>query len=314
MNTIIENMAMLFIIVGVGYAAEKTGVLSSEAKEYLSTLMLSIASPCLIVDSMIYIEMSNEILHHTVSVLIGVTFLCGAFFVLSYAFGKVLCKQDISDEGVYMALITSVNSGFIGLPIAKAILGMEGLYMMAIANIVCNIFLYSVCIMQINYKRGKKSNRRKICSLLVNPNIIASIIGIAIMMTGIELPHIMESCIKEIGDITVPLSMIIIGISFGEGHMSNIIKNRKLWIIGGLKMIVVPLIVLGTVLLLDIYEMTKWILVFVSGLPSAIALGPLTERLGKNTQLASEGVILTTFISFLILPFLTVYLSRLFLY
>ena len=82
-------------------------------------------------------------------------------------------KND-ADAGVYMSLMTTINSSFMGFPVMQAAFGEDGLYLMIMGNIVFNIYLYSFGIIQIKYGKKEKESALEKVKVIFNPCIIAS--------------------------------------------------------------------------------------------------------------------------------------------
>lgn len=113
----------IFCMVAIGFAANKKNVLPMEANSYLVNLLLVITSPCMIIGSMASETLTQSTFRLLLEILIGsAVFFCLAALV-AFVLVKCLRCKDKEDEGVMMVIITSVNSGFMGFPVTKAIFG-----------------------------------------------------------------------------------------------------------------------------------------------------------------------------------------------
>ena len=64
---------------------------------------------------------------------------------------------------------------------------------------------------------------------LINNGIIASVAALVIYFTNLQMPDIFYSCVGFIGDITTPLSMIIIGSSMAAASLKEIRTEKGIW-------------------------------------------------------------------------------------
>ena len=135
---------------GVGFAANKSGMLPEEANKYLSPLLMKITTPCLILANIATREV-EEGMWGDIFKALG----CFALYFVVFCFlGWVLCAKMMKlkgheDCGVYMMLFASINNGFIGLPITLAIFGEDALFYMAFFQIVLVLYLFGPGILQI---------------------------------------------------------------------------------------------------------------------------------------------------------------------
>ena len=144
---------------------------------------------------------------------------------------------------------------------------------------------------------------------VLNPCSIAAVIGFVMLFCGIHIPSLINEFLTYIGDVTIPLSMIVVGVQLGGSRMREILHNGRLIAISLLSLIGLPFIVFLAVNWLPIYTIAKLILIYGSAFPSAVVIVALAAQEGRNANLAAEGVALTTLLSMATLPIVTVLLS-----
>lgn len=308
MEVVINNIAAVFLIMGVGFAANKSGMLPEEANKYLSPLLMKITTPCLILANIATREV-EEGMWGDIFKALG----CFALYFVVFCFlGWVLCTKMMKlkgheDCGVYMMLFASINNGFIGLPITLAIFGEDALFYMAFFQIVLVLYLFGPGILQIHYGE-KKTGSTSMLKAILSPVIIAALLGVLLLALGIEMPEMIHKSIETIGSATTPLSMIVIGIQLGTSDFKKIVKNKSLMIESIAKMLFTPLITILLVNWLPISNIIKLVAVFGAAFPSAVAVTPIAQTEGKNTLLSAEGVALTTLMSLITIP-VTAYIA-----
>jgi predicted permease len=233
--------------------------------------------------------------------------------LISIAVVKMM-KVPQSDRGVYRMLLTFTNNGFMGYPLSLAVFGEDGLFLMIIANAIFMIYLYSVGIILLIYDKDGKMDIKSAMKSILSIPFITSAIGLLMFFFGIHLPFLVENFLKTIGDMTIPLSMLIIGIQLTESRVRDVLTNKYLYITMLLKLIVMPVLLFGLFVWLPFNSLAFCIVIFAMTLPSAAVIPVLSDLYGTNTKVASQGVFLTTMLSMITIPIyallLTLYLGN----
>lgn len=304
MELVFGKIISIFLIIAVGFAANKADIMPIAAEKYLVGLLIKVTCPCMIIASITSNELREDTLSLSLQTLVG----CVLFFILSVLAGWLLSSKIIKISptesiGVYTFAFGSVNSGFIGFPITLAIFGSGILYLMVIHNVIGNFYLYTFGIMLVNIgvSEGKPDFRGFINSFK-NINAITSIVSIAMFFMGLKLPTVMFDCVDMIGSATTPLSMLIVGMQLGECNFGEVIKNRKLIVISLLRMLLLPVLTFLMVNWLPFAADVKICLIFGSAFPSAVITVSIASEQNRNALAAAEIVAITTLISLAVIP------------
>lgn len=307
MIVVFTKVLEIFAILAIGYGANKKGILPSQASPYLVNLLLVITSPCLIVTSIASKELTQDTFRETMYVFAAnaVFFAVGA--LASMLLMKVLKIEPKEDRGVLSVLMCSVNSGFMGFPITLMIFGQEGLYYMVLCNIVLTFYLYSIAFVQIGNSGGKRTFREAVKPMF-NLCILSAIIGVFLLFTGIKIPDTLFELMEMVGDATIPLAMIIVGMLFADSDIKSMIRDRNLLKVTFFSMAVWPAVTFGVMYFIPMPAMPKAIVIFSSAFPSAAVVPALAQQQGKNAKLAAQGVSLTTLVSMITIPVMAIIL------
>lgn len=308
MIVVFTKILVIFSIIGVGFFANKTNLLPLESKDYLVKLLLSITSPCLIIASISTKELTSETFTQTLEVMVGSL----AFFIIvpfiSYFIVRMLRYNPIEDRGVMMVVVTAVNTGFMGFPITKSIFGDDYFFLMVIENIVLTIYLYLISVIQMNLGSNHKHNLKSMIKPLMNNCTLAALISLVLLFGHVKLPEPIYELTNMIGSITVPLSMIVVGVQLGESKFTAVLKNWKLIVASGCNVILVPILTFFAVNYLPITTEAKLILVLAACFPCAVVTVAVASQEGKNAGLLAEGVAITTLFSLITLPCFSMFL------
>lgn len=302
---IIYEILVIFAFVGIGFFACKVKLLAHDAVQHLTNLMINVTGPCMLLTSITGNQFSAELAQATLQILVGtaVFFIAGIF--VASLFLKMI-KVPKEDFGVYNMLITTQNSGFMGFPLSRGIFGSQGLFFMVLSNLVMNIYMYTVGLIQINMgaERIKKDWKDSLKSLM-NPCSIASVVGLILLLLHIQFPAFINDVITPLGDATIPVSMLVLGMQLAMSRLREIIRNRKLICISLISLILWPALTFLAVNWLPLYTYVKVIMIYAAALPGMVMLVALAEQEGRNAKAAAEGVALTTLFSMATLPVIT---------
>ena len=114
---------------------------------------------------------------------------------------------------------------------------------------------------------------------------------------------------NTVGNATVPVSMIVVGVQLGTASIRKMLKNYKLMIASLVNVVVVPVLTFLSVNWLPITWKAKVILILAAAFPCAVVLTAMAIRERKNATLMAEGVALTTLLSVVTLPVCVMFLT-----
>lgn len=304
MAIILSKITSIFLIMAVGFVINRAKVIPSSATKFFVDLLLLITTPCMILSSVTSKEFNSDTAKSTAEIFVGGV----CFFALTFIVGYFICKKILKvapkeDLGVFIMCFSTVNNGFMGFPITNAIFGGNILYLMILHNICLTLYMYSAgpFIFNINGGQGE-FNLKRLLKTFCNPSTIVSIVSIVMLFAGLHLPSMLFDSVTLVGDVTVPLSMLVVGMQLGESNIGRIVKNKNLVIMSVLKMFMVPLLVFLIVNWLPITTDVKIALVFASAFPTAVVTSAIAVMENKNSLLAAESIAFTTLISVASIP------------
>ena len=130
-----------------------------------------------------------------------------------------------------------------------------------------------------------------------------------ILLAEVQIPETPTNILSMIGNVTIPLSMIFLGVQLAQGNFREMAGTRKNFVVVVLRLAVIPAVVFLICSLIGFYPMVTTILTLTAGMPVAVTAPILAEEYGRNTKLASQCVFLTTLFSLVSLPVLLWFLA-----
>jgi len=137
---------------------------------------------------------------------------------------------------------------------------------------------------------------------MLNNGVIAIIIGFILLFTGYKPPLFITSSLEMLGDITFPISMLVIGSSLVSVDIKKIFMDKNLISATFIKLILYPLL---TLLILSFFELNTVIYqisVILVAVPSGAQVVLFAEKFDGDYKFAAEGVFMTTLFSLFTIP------------
>ena len=308
---IITALAKIFIIMLPGYILKKTGVLSKQHVEGMSSLITNVTFPCMIIVSM-QMEFSMEILNNCKNAIIVFSCIIAVTMVLARVVSK-RAKLPRTQSGIFAFMLMFGNTGFIGFPVLSGLFGQEAVLYGALCDAVYNIFMFTIGIALIkpgDERRGRREVIRQTVRESLNPCFFGLIIGLVLFIGQISLPEIMGRPMESIGNITSPLAMIVIGAHLAEINFGELFRAKHAYVVCLLKLIVTPLIGLVFVkLIIGTGSLLASAIIIEAAMPVAMCSVIFSEQYKADVNFAVKGVMLTTVMCIVTIPVFAILLQ-----
>lgn len=301
MLIMLGKIVSMFSIVLVGYGSSRVGWLPAVSGKYLSNLLVNVSAPCVIV-----VTMSEQVLNaETGGIALQVSVVSLLLYLISTLLGTALVKifkVPIDKQGVYVFCLTYSNNGFLGLPVALAVFGAAGLFPMAISNMVMGICIYTIGLVTITMGLGAERGLKESLKAMVNIPMLSCVAGLLLFLFQIRLPSLLSDFMNLLGNMMVPLSMLVIGVQLAENGILHTVKQKNLYLIAFLRLIALPVVVFLILMPFGLSPIVVAIMTLTAALPPAALASILTELHEGNVSLAAGCVSLGTFFSLFTVP------------
>ncbi|MBR4113972.1 MAG: AEC family transporter [Anaerotignum sp.] len=294
---------LLFGLIVVGYYCNKKGWLDRETNKNMGAMVMHVTIPVLIVSTIANIEITDTILKGFFLSVAAQVAIAIAFGFLIRLYGKWR-KMDARLLPMLDITTGSMNTGFIGLPVAAIFFGDGGVIYMSAGVLALNLYLWSYGIFVIENKKSEGGLKRTVKKIATNINCLAIFIGLALSLTGVidHLPEMLMTFLKKVGDLATPLSLIYIGALAGSSGIMALLKEKTALEISLIKMIGMPLLAWAIMLVVPAGDMAKSAFLLAASLPAAVVVPMMVEQFGYGEKLSSDIVLWSTFISMLTMP------------
>lgn len=279
---LIKQIGSLFVMIFFGYMAFKLHLVKFEDSKVLSILSLYVIFPCVIIDSFQigYSQERMQGLTLAIVASIGVHIL---YIAVSYVVKKIAPINPIEEA----SLIYS-NAGNLIIPLVAYVLGPEWVFYCSAYVAVQNVFIWTHGRSVI--REAREFNLKQ---LLLNPNIIATVLGMTLFVTKVSLPSVLGNAVSATGSMVGPISMIITGIIIASMDLKNVFTNLRAYGVSAARLMIYPLMV---ILLCCGSGMLNWhpqaeqillIVLLASAAPTASMITQLAQIYNKDAHNAS---------------------------
>lgn len=205
----------------------------------------------------------------------------------------------IADKKRLAVMIQGVYRGnfiLFGLAIAGSLYGDAGLGIVSILTVVTIPTFNILAVIILEYYSGKEISRKKLIKQVSrNPLVIATVIGILFLASGIKLPKPIYKSLNDISKIATPLAFIVLG---AELKFGNMLKNMKYLIfVDFLKLVVNPLISISIGKVLGFQGAEIVALLAMTACPTAVSSFTMAKEMNVDGDLAGEIVATTSLVS-----------------
>lgn len=295
----LEVMVVLFIIVILGYVACKFGYMGDKFDKKLSSIVVDITCPLLVLSSVMGDDLPDRTL---ILPLLGVGFLT---YIILLVFGfwiPRLITKNHDDQGMIGFAMMFANVGFIGYPIVSSIFGPHAVFYAALLNMPNTFFIFTAGVMLI---KGEYSIKQFNPKVLISPAMLGAFLAAIIVALGIHTPDIIARPVTMVGNITVPAALMIIGSSMAKLPIREIIGSPKVYITSLLRLTVVPLSVYFLFKMCGVNDLINDINTVVIAMPVASFGTMFCLKYGRNPSLITETTFITTLGSIITIPLIT---------
>lgn len=295
---VINQMVQLFIVIALGYILNRIGIFDQTLNKKLTTLLLSVTTPALILNSVLANE-NNASINEIVMVCLVALAVFAILPVVSFGLVKAM-RIPKQQQGLYMFMTVFSNIGFMGFPVMQAIFGDEAVFYTAIFNMFFNLLIFSLGIIIMNY--GTEDKVELNLKSVLTPGVIASFVALLIYFTKLTFPVVIVNTCSMIGNITTPIAMLLIGSTLANMAIKEVFNDIRIYPYTIIKQILIPIIAFP---ILQFFIQDTYLLgitFIMIAMPVANSAVLFATEYGGDIKLAAKTVFLTTLLSVVTIP------------
>ena len=286
---VFQQIFIMLLLMLVGYFLFRKGTLDNTMTKKLSTLLNTYVGPCCIVEAF-QREFDGEM-----AGTLGISFLAaGLILGISMVIANLVVSKNLPDRRVCIVL---TNNGFMAIPLLTAMFGTTGVFLGS-GHIV------AMAIVQWTYAVGQldRNYRLSVKKVLLTPGVLASLFGLLLFVSPVKLPGPVFSAVGLLADLNTPLAMLILGAYLAQINLKQMFLDKAVWKTTCLRMLLIPALTVGILLLLPVSDMAKLVLMVAVAAPTGISCAMFAQMFDTDYLFATRVVGLTTLLSLVLMP------------
>ena len=228
---LLRQIAIMALLMAVGIYLSRKGFLSPQGTKDLGAILLRIIIPCVIVKSYITTYSRERLLELALSAGLALVAFILAMGIAYLVYGKRRRIENFASA--------FCNAGFIGIPLAQAVIGDEGVFYMAASVALLNLFQWTYGVYIMTDRRDSISAK----TIAKNPVVIAIVIGIALFLSRLPVPGIVTSTLGYIAGMNTPVAMILMGTYMAKLPWRKLLAKRAYGCVL-FRLVIIPAVVL----------------------------------------------------------------------
>lgn len=312
---VLRQMIMIFILIGIGVILYKKEMLSEMTSKQISGIIINVTNPALLICSAFREEPKVSV--QELGAALGIYLIVYALLIaVSFLIPRIL-RVPHRYHYAYQMLTIFGNVGFIGIPLASAVLGARCLIFVSIYNLIFNVLIYTFGISLLQRAAARQAadagvsthadnaqtlSGADVWKKLINAGTVSAAATIIFYLGNFQVPAIVSSTLTYMGEATTLLSMLVLGASVAQMALRDIFSHPKLYGFTLLRQILVPI---ACILLLRPFIQNPMILntlALMLAVPAGNMPLMLSKQLHVETDTISQGIILTTLLSLVTIP------------
>ncbi len=311
------------VIILLGFFLGKKEIVSSDGSKYLSSILLNISLPALVLSSFI-VSIEIERLKSSINIFVMGFVL---YAILIFIIKPLYLKYD-KDRQVALTISTIFGSTTLfGIPIVTALYGSEGIIYANLFNISYRILLYSYAFMKMS---DTSFNIKSLKQVFYNPLVVCTFIGLLTWIFQNQLPQVNIKdassivsvsflridktfpsafyVLKQLASMSLPIAWLSIGLTLSKVPLKSSFISKDAWFYSFNKVVLLPtitliiLIILNTMGILSLSFISLTVIIVLMSAPSAPVVVIYSIKYNKSPEIISLCSFLSTIISILFIP------------
>ena len=309
-NLTLTQMLVMFILMLTGYILKKGNFIPQNSSAVISKFLAFVLAPALTLNNQIanctpqtFAENSQLILYGLGSVLIaiGISYPLSALFIKNKDKKPELTYQ----RQIYKYALTFGNFGYMGSYIVLGIWGDAMLFKYNMFTFIMNIVVYVwgiyVLVPKSENSHGVLANLK---SGLLTPSFISLILGMVTGLTGLSkyVPTFLTSALGNAGNCMGPMAMLLAGVVIGEYNLSELIKNKKIYLVAFLRLIIIPAVFVSVLNLFNVSHDIIVIMLIAYATPMGLNTVVFPAAYGGDTKTGASMTMISSILSIATIP------------
>ena len=301
-------LAPVFLLIAIGWFVRATWLPEDSLWRPIEKLAYYLLIPALVIHDLYSADLGSLPFARMAIALLGaIAIMTALLLILRPVLSPLLIRRDKSFTSVFQGSIRA--NFFIILGAAPALLPADSaaLVIVAVAFFTVTVNILSVLVLARWGSEGEADLASLLKKLLTNPFIVATAIGIGANVSGLEVPHVVDTTIAMLAGAGVPAALLTAGsglrlASIGE-HLPGILAASTA------RLLAMPAIAYGLGWLLGLEASVLAMLVLFHGQPTSTSSYVLARQMGGDHELMAAILTTQTLLAIVTIPALLAFFA-----
>ncbi|MBW7966663.1 AEC family transporter [Bradyrhizobium sp. BR 10261] len=281
----------IFAMLALGFAAARSGLLTAEANGGLLKLVACFAIPALLFRSLAGGAQAAGDGEIALIYLLG----CAALLVIAFIYGRLALGLSLAECVVFGMGVIYSNSSLIGVPIAQALLGNQGVALLSQIIAIHTIVLIPLATLLLAFGNSARGGSKALISAISNPMTVALAAGLVWRRTGLAVPEPIDHVIGMLAAAAPALSLIALGATVARVPLPTNFAAPVAAVV--LKLVIHPLLIWSIAHAMGLPKEQILIATMTAALPPGINVYVLASHFGRHAEDAARSFALATTLS-----------------
>lgn len=290
---VLQGFILILGVIGAGYLTGRLGIVVGEQRRVLNQVAFSVATPALLFTVLARSEPAVIFSPVIIASSIAALIVAALYLVIS----RWRFPRDLAHTTLGAASTGYVNSNNLGLPVAMYILG-DAAYVAPLILVQLLFFAPAILAILEAQNGGSRGVWFALGRTFKNPIIVASLLGLAVALLGLEIPDIIMGPFDLLGAASIPMILLSFGISlYGQRTLQPGTGRAAVFTASALKVFVMPIIAWMLATSFGVSDHEVFAATVIAALPTAQNMYNYAAIYRKAETMVRDTVFLTTFAS-----------------
>jgi len=302
-NTLIETVAVLIVLMLIGYGGAKKGIFSPAVTKGFSSLVFNV-----FLVSSVFSSICSGVPEMSLRDLAGILGVLSLTVLLSYliAGGYVhIFRRKSEDAAITEMSIAVMNTLLFGLPIVQQVYGSMAVMYMGLSSVAFNLVLFSYGVFRLHKGDGAAIRFKD----MLTPIMVATFLALIFLFGKLPIPGLLQRYLNMTAPATLPMSMMVLGATMGGGDLIGSFKDKRVYAVCFIRLVLSPLIVWLVLAPMGLEPVLLRTAVVIAGCPTGVIIPVMALQYGRDALFASRCVMATTLLSVITLPIIILLLG-----
>lgn len=282
----------MFLLIGLGCFARERKMMDDAAVKQANGLCFRLFLSVLMFNNVYTTSTDTEIS-------VGMLVFCVVGCLLGFFAYIPLIKRlepGAPARGVMLQAMSRTNVILLGLPMAKSIFGAEGSSQISLMIAVMVPVFNVLAVISLEMFRGGRVDPVGMLKKIVkNPLIDGAAVGIFFLLTGWQLPTVLEKAAGNLAAAGTPMALVLLGASLDFRRVGRWNRNLAFCVVG--RVILLPALALAAAIPMGFRGVPLLGILLAFGCPVSVSSFTMAAEMGGDAELAGQIVLMSTAVS-----------------